>query len=435
MPAKLVWNAIVKNEAKVITRCVESLLPHIDGAVVVDTGSTDGTPERLRELFDAAGKPLEVSPAPFVDFEQARNEALRCARISRMEWDYLLLSDADMELKVLKPDWINGAKGLSYDVRQTAGSLGYYNRRLVSRRATGWYIGTTHEYLDIPADGVLDGAVFIDHADGANRPDKFQRDVDLLEKALQTETRPGVIQRYHFYLAQSYFDLKNWKKAAEHYKIRMGLGGFDEEVWNASTHYAHCLDNMGDHAGFLWEMLQAYWRRPHRAEVLYDLAKFFRDRGENHSSLLFSEAGLSIPHPKDDLLFVNDWIYTSGLKEEFAICAYYDKPRRERGGRICDELSLAGSEQARNNLYWYLKPLVEHVPSFRATGLEPPVAEGYVATNPSVVNDDGRPLVLVRSVNYTITPEGHYSIRDVAGGSTLTILFILAIIWFVFPAH
>ena len=44
---KLVWNAIVKNEAAIIERCVNSLLPHIDGAVVVDTGSTDGTPDLL----------------------------------------------------------------------------------------------------------------------------------------------------------------------------------------------------------------------------------------------------------------------------------------------------------------------------------------------------------------------------------------------------
>ena len=32
--------------------------------------------------------------------------------------------------------------------------------------------------------------------------------------------------------------------------------------------YAHCLGNMGDQSGFLWEMLAAYRMRPQRAEVL-----------------------------------------------------------------------------------------------------------------------------------------------------------------------
>ena len=275
---KVVWNAIVKNEAAIIDRCVNSLILHIDGAIIVDTGSTDDTVARLRDHFARALLPLEIRTAPFENFSQARNEALWVARNSQIPWDYLLLADADMELKVHRPDWLNGAEGLSYDLKQTAGSVGYYNRRLVSRRATGQYIGVTHEYLDVATDGVLAGAEFIDHADGANRPEKFSRDIALLEEALKTETSEGLIQRYHFYLAQSYFDNKDWAKAAEHYKLRTELGGFAEEVFIAQLHFAHCLANQGDQAGFLWGMLRAYQMRPSRLESLYDLAKYFRER-------------------------------------------------------------------------------------------------------------------------------------------------------------
>jgi glycosyltransferase involved in cell wall biosynthesis len=415
-----VWNAIVKNEAAIIDRCIKSLLPHVDGAVIVDTGSTDGTPRQIIQLFNAVNKPIRLQHVPFENFEQARNAALKVARESDLEWDYLLLADADMELKVYKPDWINGAKGLSYDLKQTAGSVGYYNRRLVSRRATGWYIGCTHEYLDVETAGHLDGAEFIDHADGANRPDKFSRDIALLEQALKTETREGLIQRYHFYLGQSYFDSGNWTKAAEHYKIRTTLGGFDEEVWNAQLHYAHCLANMGDQAGFLWGMLRAYQTRPQRLESLYDLAKYFRERGDNQTSLLFSEPGLSL-RPPGDLLFVNNYVYNTGLKEEFAICAYYDPRKRTEGAKVCNEVALSkqaswqAREQARANQYWYLRPLAQHVPSFRPLqiALQPP--PGYVATNPSVVNYNGKPFVLVRTVNYRIMSDGQYAIRGSDG--------------------
>ena len=407
---KLAWSAIVKNEAAILERCVNSLLPHIDCAVVVDTGSTDGTPSLLQALFQTAGKPLEIHPASFDNFEQARNEALKRARLSQLDWDYLLLADADMEFKVKQQPWLNGEKGLSYDIRQRAGSLGYYNRRLLSRAAEGWYVGVTHEYLDVASAGVIDSAEFIDHADGANRPDKFKRDIALLEAALKTETREGLIQRYHFYLAGSYYDVGNFAQAADHYKIRTALGGFDEEVWYAQMRYAQCLARLDDQSGYLREMLRAYQLRPARGEVLHDLARHFRERGDNSVSLLFSTPGLQLPHPKADHLFVNDWTYTHGLKEEFAICAYYDLAKRAQGAAVCDQLALRGSQQARHNQYWYLQPLVQHVPSFRSTRIALSVPDGWVATNPSVINYNGRATAIVRSVNYTITPEGAYSV-------------------------
>jgi tetratricopeptide (TPR) repeat protein len=398
------------------------LLPVIDYGIIVDTGSNDGTAGIIEHLFEKAGKPVEVHSAPFENFSQARNEALRYARASKLSWDYLLLADADMELVVERPDWkdkLNG--GLSYDLKQIAGdSLVYWNRRLLSRLAPGQYLCPTHEYLDCPSSGTIEGAYFIDHADGANRPDKFKKDIALLEEALKTETRAGLIQRMTFYLAQSYFDSKNWVKAAEYYKKRVELNGWDEERWCAQLHYAHALGNMGDQAAFIDQMLLAYGMRPSRAETLYDLANYFREKGMNHVSLLFSEPGLGIA-PSGDQLFVNRYVYDVGCREEFAICAYYDPSRRVRGARIADELSLDrratwhSREQAKSNLYWYLQPIVELVPSFKPTNLDFPEHDGYVPMNPSVINHNGQPLILVRTVNYTITEEGRYAIRSPDG--------------------
>jgi glycosyltransferase involved in cell wall biosynthesis len=409
---KLAWNAIVKNEAARIERCVRSLLPHIDCGIVADTGSNDGTPGRIFQLFEQANKPVEIFFVPFINFSQARNEALRRARKSKLDWDYLLLVDADMELKVTQPGWINGHGGLSYEMRQVFGTWEYWNRRLLSRQASGEYQGVTHEYLDVHSDGVLDGAYFIDHADGSNRPDKFSRDIALLEAALETETNPGLVERYHFYLAQSYYDSRsNLHKAIEHYRKRTELGGFDEERWYAQMRLACCYREIGEHAHFLWEMLRAYSMRPQRGETLHELARFFRERGENFASLLFSMPGLGLPVPRDDRLFVDNYVHSTGLKEEFSICAYYDERQRRTGRKEINKLALAGSEQAKFNSFWYLQPLQEEVRSFKSRQIEFTPPAGYVPMNPSVINHDGTPLILVRTVNYTITPEGTYRIR------------------------
>ena len=52
------------------------------------------------------------------------------------------------------------------------------------------------------------------------------------------------------------------------------------------------------------------------------------------------------------------------------------------------------------------------MPSFHSKSdqFDPPA--GYVPCNPSVINKDGQPLILVRTVNYTINAEGGYDIRD-----------------------
>ena len=101
--------------------------------------------------------------------------------------------------------------GQSYDVKQAAGNLTYWNRRLLSRSATGVYRSPTHEYLDVPTAGQINGIWFKDHADGSNRPDKFKRDIALLEKVLRTETNEGLLQRRIFTLASHTLTLATGK--------------------------------------------------------------------------------------------------------------------------------------------------------------------------------------------------------------------------------
>ena len=81
---------IVKNEAHVIARCLESVRPLLTHWVIVDTGSTDGTQEVIRASM--AGIPGELHERPWKDFAHNRNEALELARGKA---DYVLVIDAD----------------------------------------------------------------------------------------------------------------------------------------------------------------------------------------------------------------------------------------------------------------------------------------------------------------------------------------------------
>lgn len=416
---KLSLNMIVRNEAARIERALASAVQFIEGAVIVDTGSTDDTKGVIQRFFDAHKLPVYIEDAPFENWSQARNSALDSGRreAPRMGADALLLMDADMELRVTDAvTFLGSTTPTSMDMYQKAGSLEYINRRIVAANTTGHYRGVTHEYLDIDASGLIPSGVayFIDHADGSNRPEKFKRDIRLLLADLKTD--PDNVRSF-YYLAQSYRDAGNLEKAAKWYKRRMEAGGWDEEAWHAHLSYAHCLKGLGDEAGFIREALAAYNRRPTRAEPMYDLANHYRLKGMNAPALAMAEAVGNLPVSTDGL-FVNRWVYEAGLKEEIAITGFYVPGKKMLGYRTAAELSLKAGVQyggvrelARQNLYHYLQPLKDFCPSFKARRIDFDPPTDWVAMNPSVTTHRGKLWCNVRCVNYRINEHGQYIIK------------------------
>ena len=123
---------IVKNEMANLDRCLRVVAPHIACWVIGDTGSTDGTQEFIRSFFAERNIPGELHNFPFINFEQARNAALDCAYASPLVYDYLLLTDADMELMVGDQEFRGKLDAPSYSLLQRSG-VTYWNTRIVRR--------------------------------------------------------------------------------------------------------------------------------------------------------------------------------------------------------------------------------------------------------------------------------------------------------------
>lgn len=424
MKPSLCWNAIVKNEAGRILRAAASVAPYIKSYSILDTGSTDNTTDLIRQFFDARGIKGHIHFSTFKNFSQARNEAFVHARDDNgqdgAEWcQFALLMDADMELVVDDVSELLGldANALSYDMMQKAGPVSYANRRMIN---LSWgnpepYAGVTHEYVNIAAAGMIKGSRFLDHADGSNRPDKAQRDITLLEQGLKDE--PANL-RYMYYLANSYRDAGQLDKAIEMYEQRIAAGGWDEEVHSCMMNMAFCQKDSLNFGGFVDAMVQAHNYRPQRVEPLYELAKVYRERNQQHAGLLFAKAGLNHKRP-NDLLFVNDYAYEHGVRYEYSILGYYDEAERARSFAVADDLALDPTcppeqrSSARSNLFWHLKPLSTYCTSFRARNLldfTPPA--GYTAMNPSVLELNGKIYCNIRTVNYKINEHGQYMIGE-----------------------
>ena len=405
---------IVKNERSNLERALAAVAPYLAAWVIADTGSTDGTQAFIRDFFAAAGIPGELHQIEFQNFGQARNDALELARHSTLPFDYLLLQDADMELVVAKPLFKDTLTAACYSVRQYDG-ISYRNRRLLRREVPATYRGVTHEFLDLLADTdtPLDTVWFKDHGSGFNRTDKHQRDIDLLQQGLQAEPDNA---RYWFYLAQSYRFSHQYTAAAKAYGKRAQMGGYPEEAWYARLQEARCFRELKDDSSFIRQAMAAYNVRPQRAEPLYDLAKYYREKGAHHASLLYASAGLAIPYPRSDELFIEDYVYALGLREEFSIVAFYSPipATQAQGLATCNALSLSrdipepSRELALNNLLWYTPRINTLLPSFKPQEVSFNPPPGYRAMNPSITRHGDRLMMLQRTVNYTITGAGAY---------------------------
>jgi glycosyltransferase involved in cell wall biosynthesis len=392
----LCLNMIVKNEMQNLPRCLGSLVDHIACWVIGDTGSSDGTPDFIKSFFASRNVPGELHQFPFENFEQARNEALARSVSSPLIYDYQLFADADMELVVDDPGFRTRLKAPAYLVLQrTESGFSYWNTRLVQRHAGARYHGVTHEYVDLAGEQQnLEGVWYKDHASGSNRVDKLERDIALLSAALKKEPENA---RYWFYLAQTYRDCGRIAEAAMTYAKRAVMGGWAEEAWHARLEEARMFRCLGEDSTFLRQALAAFNERPQRAEPLYDLARFYRERGMNHTSVLFSEAGLALRKPAAEILFLEDSVYDSGLLEEYSIAAYYspDSARKERGRLACDWLALsrnvppASRNLARSNATFYTESAESIMPSFSSKEVAFIVPADHCPLSLSIAKRDG----------------------------------------------
>jgi glycosyltransferase involved in cell wall biosynthesis len=192
---------IVKNEARCLARCLQSIRGVVDEIIVVDTGSTDDTVKIAAE-FGA-----KVSRFDWVnDFAAARNAAL-----DRAAGQWILVLDADehasealaaeIKLFVARPPQIGRLKIVS-DFRHQGQTLrsSTFVSRLFPRGAR--FAGRIHEQIDSPLPRVnLRGELW---HDGYLEAKKSERNVSLLQAEIARDPRSAYL---HFQLALEFTSL------------------------------------------------------------------------------------------------------------------------------------------------------------------------------------------------------------------------------------
>jgi hypothetical protein len=418
-------NMIVKNESGIIVRLLESVAPWIDSYCICDTGSTDNTVDIIREFFSLKGLPGVIVHKEFQDFGYNRTYGLEaCAELSA---DYLLLLDADMVFwvnpQITKSQFKSMVSGAdTHYIFQGSNTFDYKNLRILRNRIDASYWGVTHEYLDIP--GVIKNHVFHktdvfiqDIGDGGSKSDKFERDIALLKRGL--EQKPNNT-RYTFYLANSYRDSGQYENAIEQYKRRVKQGGWIEETWSSYYNIGMCYKRKGEPEKALYWWMQAYQFYPDRLENIYEIIRYYRERGDNKLANMFYQAIKPILEssrgkPLDHLFLKRD-VYDYLIDYEYTIFGYYcDADRAELAAismRVLSHDSVPDSirKTVLSNYKFYAPKIIDASKNDLSGVINDfPKVDGFYSSTPSLVmTSDTELLINTRYVNYMIDSNGYY---------------------------
>jgi len=367
---------IVKDETHIIHECLESIIPYIDRFDITDTGSTDGTPEKIKEIMDKHGIPGEVHLSDWKGFGKSRTEAFENARKSDADYAWVIDADDRITGNFVYPDQMDAD---AYSLKIGKPEFTWFRNQIFKLERPWMYVGILHEYAECVncsdmKQARLNGDYFIEARTlgarnlNTTQVEKYTKDANQLHSALINEEDPNydpTNSRYQFYLAQSYFDSQQFEKAKEAYQKRVDMGGWEEEVFYSLFRIAIVTLLLKEE----WEkvhsaFLEAWDFRPIRAEPLYELARLYRSAGKPRLGYLYARMACTMTYPEQDILFIGSDVYDWKSLDEVCSCAFYCH-RYKEGYEACkilvEKKNIPENEMKRikDNLLHYEKKLNE----------------------------------------------------------------------------
>jgi len=302
---KICLNAMVGNEAKTITRMLESVAPYIDYWVIQYNGTEDNTKEIIEEFFDKKGIPgfTYFTEWNFPGFN--RDHTLQACLKADHGCDWILRMDADERLYVDENfDWsiLNDTSVQSYNITAQAGDTRYFRTWFWNAKLP-WFFqhDKRHETIHLPEVGESFQRNEMPYAfrhlvgqDGETWavPRKFLK--DALELEIDKVVGYKVLEDYYhlWYIAKSYFDchgnpneLPFGKKHSDEY-ARRAIWYYERFLslthdWDISK-VAKREDEMSYYALILIAQCHEFIGDIEKAVEHYNLAEAFCPRRNEH---------------------------------------------------------------------------------------------------------------------------------------------------------
>ena len=318
---KIAVYAICCNEAKNVDAFLESIVD-ADHVTIVDTGSTDDTPELLRTKSIMLGRHYwpdvaKISIKPF-RFDVARNTALA---LVPDDIDVCIKLDLDETMdagwrKGIEDAWTPNTTRLSYQFNYTP-TYRYHASWIHSRHGYVWQYPIHEQLRKIGADNVsfAPGVSTTHHKDLSKPRDNY---LNLLQMAVDEDP----CARNLYYLTREHYYHKNWHYAIASAVQYIGLNGeFHEERQDAMSMMADSLLQLGKYRQCADMYFKAMGECPWMREPIVAFAKAAMDNGEFSLALGLIEMALALTEPSKSI-FVKAEAWGRWPFDMAAACAF-----------------------------------------------------------------------------------------------------------------
>lgn len=270
---------IVKNEEKVLDKCLSSVKNKVDEIIIVDTGSTDSTLDIARKYTSKIYSFEWIN-----DFSAARNQSLDYATS-----EYLFVLDAD---EYLQPDTdlyaiLDSEKDfymlrvknlLSHGWAHTHTSI-----RLFVNKPALRYKNRLHEHLNTEGEGkqYTSGLsdVTIMHTGYTDETvlekDKLARNLPIMLQ--EVEENPNGYNLFN--TGNAYYSLQNYEKAIEFYQKSYPMSKERSYTPELLTKLATCLSYMGRHEDGLNILIDAVKLFPNTVDLQFAQGRIYLEAG------------------------------------------------------------------------------------------------------------------------------------------------------------
>ena len=287
---------MVKDAGNTFRKVLEENLPYIDRWTILDTGSTDGTQDVIREVL---GKRKEgtLYEEPFINFKDSRNRALELAGKScvfniMLDDTYILREGVREFLDKVRGDDV--ADSYSLYIREQ--DMTYSSNRITKSALELRYIYKIHEIIEPNYNVAIPSHV--GHIEDLSSSYMTTRTNNRKQKDLQwlreeIEENPDN-PRHYYYMAETYLCIKDWGNAYKWYRKRAEhlVEGYIEEKYDAIYKSAVMADLYLHHP---WKncqdlYLQAYEFDNSRAESIFQLGWHYLGKDDDMVYMYFSRA-------------------------------------------------------------------------------------------------------------------------------------------------
>lgn len=312
---------IVKNEEKVLSRCLESVRDAVDEIIIIDTGSTDNTKEIARKYTD-----LIYDFEWIDDFSAARNFSFSKATMDYIMWldaDDVITSEnknkiIDLKKNLINTDIIMMKYNTAFDENGNA-TFSYYRERIIRRAYPHTWKGRVHEAIECTGR-----TIYIDIAVNHHsiKTEYSTRNLDIYER--QIADGEAMQPRDTFYYGRELYYHKKYDKAIKILSeyLKDGNGWIENNI-EACKILSLCYFETNDTDSALKALFSSFiYGSPH-AEICCQAGNIFMAKGEYEKAVFWFELALTIPKQEQSGSFLD--LDSYGYLPCIQLCVCYDK--------------------------------------------------------------------------------------------------------------